>query len=261
MSNLGVLRQEQGNTKKAMELCEETRSLGDANAMSSPCSLGEDLIAIRSRLQTKQEKDEHASPNLPALADESELDPQVQIAIQESIGDIATMQLFAAGVANSQVSQTLHQRRIDAEAGKYVVHLRFSRPCKALRDLLLESEELAPCRQSLQDAGFGVELDSGLKIFVSPDHYKAVMAAVQDRKFFPKDVIVDPALEKQVLQLVSGMKKKDHVKPRASRPIPLGFFLEAEKEDLQVSWSRHFISIKVPSSLCSSSAAQAPKTV
>lgn len=196
-----------------------------------------------------------------ALDDQDELSWNAQAAIEESVHDASAMQLFATVVANEKISETLRQARVVSEAGKYVVHLKLSRPCKALRDILLKSEELAPCRQLLDEAGFKVELESGVKIFVSPEHYEAVLVAIQGQKLHSKDVILSPGLERIVIQLVQGLSKRDKVYPRGSQTIPLGFLLEAQKEDLQVSFSKHFISIKVPSSLSCSSTAEGPKTV
>ena len=162
------------------------------------------------------------------------------------------MQQHSVHSMNESVSAALLHRT--AETGKKVVQLRFSRRCKALRDVLLESMELAPSRQILEAAGFPVELESGLKVLVKPEHYEALMGVIKGQTFSSQDVIVEPELESVVLQLVNGLKKKEKVYPRGSQVIPLGFLLAAKDANLKVSFSKRTINIKVPSSLRSSSA-------
>lgn len=139
--------------------------------------------------------------------------------------------------------------------------MHFSRPCKQLNAVLLESDEIAPYRKALADAGFRLEHDSGLKIIVKPQHYEAVLVAIQGRYFKSKDVIVDPEVESVVLQLVECLPKKNKVYHRSSQVFPLGFLLSAGDDSLQISWTRKFIAIKVPSSMLSASISDGPKTI
>ena len=66
----------------------------------------------------------------------------MQVAIEASLGDTSSMQLSAVAQANEQVSTILHQNRLAQALGKYVVHLQFSRPCKALHDILFEYQKI-----------------------------------------------------------------------------------------------------------------------
>lgn len=190
-----------------------------------------------------------------------DVDFDCQVALETSLGDASAMQLAAAATRNEEVSTHLHQNRLAREAGKHVIHLQFSRPCKALHDALMESDELTSCRLRLEAAGFTFLLGSGCKVFVKPEYYQAVLVAVQGQTLHARDVIVDPDLEMAVVQAASGIRKKNKVNRYRSQTIPLGFLLCAEHDRLEVSFKKRTINIKVPSSLLSSSLSDGPRTV
>jgi len=185
-----------------------------------------------------------ASTSSEQLVDEEDIGTQV--AIESSLCDVVAMQCQAVASSNEQLSATLLQNR-NVQDAKHVVHLKFSRPCEALRDVLLKSDELAAVRQSLEAANFRVELNSGLKILVKPDHYEALMVAIEGQALYSEDVIVEPEFESIVTGLVKGLKKKHKVYPRGSNVIPPGFLLAAKDAGMQVSFARRVITIKVPS--------------
>merc|ERR1712232_1141790 len=80
--------------------------------------------------------------------------------------------------AESQVSDACIPTRLE-ELGPRVVLLTLSRRPQALREILLQAPELDGCRAALAEHGFAVELDSGAKAFVRPEHYEAVLSAVR----------------------------------------------------------------------------------
>jgi len=178
---------------------------------------------------------------------------EAQVAIESSIYDIVAMQSVAIGNANEQVSDALMRSHAACDA-KHVVHLKFTRRCRALREILMESMELAPARRLLEGAGFQVELALGLKVFVKPEHYLPVMAAIQGQALHSEDVVCEPELESIIVLLAEGIRKKEKVYKRESQVIPFGFLLAAKDANLQISFSKRSISIKVPSSLRSASA-------
>merc|ERR1719271_2021141 len=103
-----------------------------------------------------------------------EADFETQIAIEESISrdanDMSSHSQVPAEV-NAQISSAL-LHSADADSGPRVVLLKFSRRPRSLSEALLNAPELADCIQALQLHGFHVELQSGAKVFVHPEHYK-----------------------------------------------------------------------------------------
>merc|ERR1719247_3270226 len=107
---------------------------------------------------------------------------------------------------NAQISSALLYCADDADAdsGPRVVLLKFSRRPRSLGEALLNAPELADCIQALQSHGFHVELQSGAKVFVHPEHYEATLEAIRlgGWTLFPNHVVTEVHLEEVVLGIV-----------------------------------------------------------
>lgn len=177
-----------------------------------------------------------------------------QAAIDASLKDAACdTRTPDASSVNAQISQAL----LSSSKAPHVCLLTYSRSPKSFRDVLMKGPDLSACRSALESQGFLVELQSGTKIFVEPDVYPAVMEAIQlgDFKLAREHVIVSPQLESTVRKLVDDLPKKDKVYARGPHSkVPLGLADIASLGESMVLVSRTFIHIKVPNSMCSSTA-------
>jgi hypothetical protein len=151
---------------------------------------------------------------------------------------------------NAQLSDALLRSRSTDHEPK-VVLLSFSRSPRSYRNILLASPALATWRQRLSDCGYAVELESGAKIFVHPEHYEAVLEAIRlgGWGLFPRHVIVDPELEATVSDIV--MNLGENIYPRAAGTIPLAFSSATSQMETKPSIERTFITFRIPSSLVS----------
>jgi len=191
--------------------------------------------------------------NAPLLLDPEELSAQTAIQESSSIAAASAQECQPIHDANSKVSEDL--LRTGAEQGLYLVLLKFTRSPQAFREALMESPELAEVRDKLQSSGLNVELASGAKVFVEPDHYEAMLEAVRlgNWNLYPEHVIVDPTLETTVIEIVRKLHGKYKVYSKSSDVVPLGFSMSAAQTAHPIQVSKTFISIKLPSSLKSSS--------
>jgi len=174
---------------------------------------------------------------------------EVQDSIESNLQDSAVSQDLDG--VNAQISDVLMRNPLAPSDAK-VILLTFSRDPAALAQTLLQAAELAPCKEALAAEGFDVELPTGAKIFVRPEHHRPAVEAIRlyGLSLKPKHVVVDVELEHVVLKLVESLRpKKVYAKPRTIMPLALAEF--AGNCDYEVDISRTFIDIRVPSSLFS----------
>mmetsp|Transcript_42849 Transcript_42849/g.82013 ORF Transcript_42849/g.82013 Transcript_42849/m.82013 type:complete len:896 (+) Transcript_42849:82-2769(+) len=172
-----------------------------------------------------------------------------QEAIRTSVKDSAVLQDLEG--VNAQISDAL-MRKTPAPSGPKVVLLTFSRDPAALAQTLLQAAELAPFKEALAAEGLDVQLPSGAKIFVRPEHHGPTVEAIRlyGLSLKPKHVVVEAELEQDVLKLVESLRpKKVYAKTRTIMPLALAEL--AGNCDYEVDISRTFIDIRVSSSLCS----------
>lgn len=194
--------------------------------------------------------------------DVDELAAQPALWNSANSSNIAMTSIERESEVNEQVSSAiLHSK--NTEKGLKVLVLRFSRSSRAFRDALLQSPELEDTRNALEQFGYSVELESGAKVFVRPDIYQPVLRAIRlgGWVLYPEHVIVEtPELEDAVIQLAKGLPKKvtntrqnrEKVLPRGATAMPLAFAAAAENLECDVSVSKTFLHVQVPSSMRSS---------
>jgi len=157
---------------------------------------------------------------------------------------------------NAAVGEMVLKRQL-AKVGIHVLLLKVSRRPGGLREALLASPDLSPCRHALEEHGFAVKLRSGAYVFVRPENYQPTMEAIrlQGRKLYPNNIIADVELEKVVKDVVRSLPGRDKVyTKRGVEVIPLAFPSAVASSNYRVSVRRTFIDISVPSSLCSAQA-------
>jgi len=172
-----------------------------------------------------------------------------QDAIENSVKDSAVPQVLEG--VNAQISDSL-MRNTSAPSDAKVVLLTFSRDPAALGQTLLQAAQLAPLKEVLAAESLDVELPSGAKIFVRPEHHGPTVEAIRlyGLSLKPKHVVVDVELEQVVLKLVESLRpKKVYAKTRTIMPLALAEL--AGNCDYEVDILRTFIDIRVPSSLYS----------
>jgi len=140
--------------------------------------------------------------------------------------------------------------------------LKFSRSLPALRQALLDASELKACRESLKSQGLAVELPSGAKMFVRPEHYAPALEAIriQGLTLYPDHVVEDIDIESVVLAVVQDLRGRNFAYPKRKQDIPLGFAATALESGIQVEVARSFLHIRLSSVMCSSSDSAAPRT-
>lgn len=231
--------------------------------------VGCDMSGGRRRVQlpsgkTHLFKPENLEVNLRPLTDTSIEDCGVQAALENSISQGEQTEK-ADGEApqnvNAQISNAL-LLGADVDAGPRVVILRFSRCPKSLGEALLHAPELVGCAEALKVRGFSVELEKGAKVFVHPELYEATLEAVRLGAWTlcPNHVITEVRLEEVVLRVVNRLPSRDSVHPKGSQTVPLGFASFAVEHDSEISVTRSFIEVRIPSSLRSASRT-GPRTV
>jgi len=144
----------------------------------------------------------------------------------------------------------------------------FSRCPESFRQALQSCSELTACQQLLRDSECAPELPSGVKLFVHPYHYAAVVQAVAGRDLRASHIIVAQEFERFVTQAIEGLPKRYKVYFRSSEALslpPEEPDVASSTENLPVDMCipvnivRTFIHLDVPSSLYSKSCG--PKTV
>jgi len=187
-------------------------------------------------------------------------DLPAQTAIEESMVQMHNSQ--DVGSINAQVSNAL-VRSSPADDGPRVVLLKFSRPSSAMRQSLLEADELASCRATLESHGLPVELESGAKIFVRPNNYDPALTAIRlyGLTLYKNHVLVDPELEEVVLQLVQQLHGQSFTYPKCRGVVPLGLAEWTATPDGNLNITRTFIQIQIPNSIQADSEFHAPRTV
>lgn len=155
---------------------------------------------------------------------------------------------------NAEISNMVLQNRLSVP-GPRVEVLTFSRSPNEYRKALMDAPELADCRQALEDKGFAVELSSGAKVFVQPQHYEPLMVKIRMSKLktFPRIVFVDPSLAAVVIRVLERtchqLPQKQKFYNRSKETVPLAFAAAAAEMKINVLESRTFVDIQVPSSL------------
>eukprot|EP00933_Yihiella_yeosuensis_P070128 TRINITY_DN7764_c0_g1_i1.p1 TRINITY_DN7764_c0_g1~~TRINITY_DN7764_c0_g1_i1.p1 ORF type:complete len:591 (-),score=94.32 TRINITY_DN7764_c0_g1_i1:217-1989(-) len=105
----------------------------------------------------------------------------------------------------------------------FTVHIiQYSRHPKTLGQALLKGEELKACRDSLAARGYSCEQPSGAKIFVLPEQFEAVIAAIADQDLKPWHVIVSDEFEKLVVQAVKKLPSSEQVKEKHRKAVVSG---------------------------------------
>ena len=76
----------------------------------------------------------------------------------------------------------------------------------------------------MEERGFAVELDSGAKVFVRPEHYVPVKEALRlgGWPLHADNVLVDPELEATLLEVLGRLPREAGVRVRSAATIPLG---------------------------------------
>jgi len=172
-----------------------------------------------------------------------------QDAIENRVKDSAVLQDLEG--VNARISDAL-MRNTPTPISAKVVLLTFSRDPAALAQTLLQAMELAPFKEALAAEGLDVQLPSGAKIFVRPEHHGPAVEAIRLYRLSlkPKHMVVDVELEQVVLKLVESLRpKKVYAQTRTIMPLALAELVG--NCDYEVDISRTFIDIHVPSSLCS----------
>jgi len=183
-----------------------------------------------------------------------------QAAIEESMLEASAS--HDVGSINAQVSDAL-VRSSPAEGGPHVILLTFSRPSMQLRKILLGSSELAPCRAELEAQGHLVEVESGAKIFLRPEHYNPALAAVRLHgcPLYKNHVVVDIDLEDVVVQLAQQLHGPSFTYVKGKFIYPLGLTELAASSGYDITATGSFVQIHVPSSMRSESEPGAARTL
>lgn len=134
-----------------------------------------------------------------------------------------------------------------------VVLLRFSRSPRSFRGLLAEAAELAACRDALAKAGLAWEHRSGAKMLIKPEHYEPALESLRlaGWSLGRQDVIVDVEMAEVVTGLLLHLPGRDNVYPRGRRSVPLAFSAASLRCEHDITVSKTFINIRIPSSMCS----------
>lgn len=146
--------------------------------------------------------------------------------------------------------------------GPRVRLLKFSRSPPALGQALLEAIELQALRKDLQANGLSVELPSGAKMFVRPEHYKPAMDAMRllGIRLYPDHVIVDPDIEGVILGIVMELRGRNFVYPKQKEVVPIGLVSSAIESGTRLCVSRTFINIPIQNTSSDSAAQRTAST-
>lgn len=154
--------------------------------------------------------------------------------------------------ANAQLSSALiESRRSDLAAS--VALLCFSRSPRSFRTLLAEASGLAPCREALIQGGYALELRSGAKMLVKPEHYDPALEALRlaGWSLSHQHVVVEVELAEVVTDLMKRLPGRESVRPRGQQRVPLAFAAASLQCNSEITVTKTFINISVPSSLVS----------
>merc|ERR1712087_449621 len=157
-------------------------------------------------------------------------------------------------------------------------HYTFTRTPREFHNVLMEGEDLRPCREALHAAGYDPQLESGVKAFVHPWQYEPFMRHLnelvesQTLSLVPKHVFVAPDFQDPLLSAVRNLSSKLRVKAKPAGELRVSCedaitmpamaesapsFEDADAcDDLalfeqELSVKNTFIHVKVPSSLYS----------
>ena len=78
----------------------------------------------------------------------------------------------------------------DVDEPDKITIISYSRGPEALLQALHYSDELAPARKALQEAGYNFILPSGAKVFVHPSDYRVAMVELVFRAYVLEDIIL-----------------------------------------------------------------------
>eukprot|EP00931_Biecheleriopsis_adriatica_P090684 TRINITY_DN64626_c0_g1_i1.p1 TRINITY_DN64626_c0_g1~~TRINITY_DN64626_c0_g1_i1.p1 ORF type:complete len:875 (-),score=146.94 TRINITY_DN64626_c0_g1_i1:77-2563(-) len=255
----------------------------DIRAPRAPISTG----AAVSSMEVRNRRKKHFQAVLEASAAEDRQlalshveENQLKLAIQMSIHNCHGAERMDADEVEDSAclparltegsAVAVNQPGPDAEFRQEVVLLKFLRPSGALRDALLSAPKLAECKALLERHSYTAELESGAKVFVSPDHFTPLMEAIRMGKWqlYPEHVFVDPGLEEVVLGVARGLPRSAKVychKAGLKRySVPTGFAAEVsglDDPDISVEYQRSFVHVRLPSSLVSNRSYAGPATV
>lgn len=220
---------------------------------------GPKLIKPQNLARAERSFPQHRPPNSDSEADDLEHDFAAQHALWYNFEDSPT--LNSVHTVNEQVSGALLQSQ-KPEAGVKVSLLKFSRSPRAFREALLQSLDLQDARLALERRGYSVELDSGAKVFVDAELYQPLLEAIRLANWvlYPEHVIVNPDLESKVIAIARGLpktttdgrSKREKVLPRGTTAVPLAFAGAVVNSEHEITVSKTFIHVKVPSSMRSS---------
>ena len=91
--------------------------------------------------------------------------------------------------ATSDMGSTL-QEIDDVDEPEKITIISYSRGPEALLQALFYSDELAPARKALKEAGYNFILPSGAKVFVHPSDYRVAMVELVFRAYVLEDIIL-----------------------------------------------------------------------
>ena len=95
-------------------------------------------------------------------------------------------------MATSDMGSTL-QEIDEVDEPEKITIISYSRGPEALLKALLYSDELAPARKALQEAGYNFILPSGAKVFVHPSDYRVAMVELVFRAYVLEEIILRPS--------------------------------------------------------------------
>eukprot|EP00931_Biecheleriopsis_adriatica_P102938 TRINITY_DN77843_c0_g1_i1.p1 TRINITY_DN77843_c0_g1~~TRINITY_DN77843_c0_g1_i1.p1 ORF type:complete len:593 (-),score=108.18 TRINITY_DN77843_c0_g1_i1:236-2014(-) len=121
--------------------------------------------------------------------------------------------------ANAQRSEEIPR----GVSSSFAVHvIQYSRHPKMLRRALLEGEELKECRDELAARGYSCEQSSGAKVFVLPEQFEPVIAAIEDQDLKPWHVVVSDEFEKAVVRTVKQLPSQEQVREKSNKAVVAG---------------------------------------
>ena len=81
----------------------------------------------------------------------------------------------------------------DVDEPEKITIISYSRGPEALLKELSYSEDLAPARKALKEAGYNFILPSGAKVFVHPSDYRVAMVEVVFHAYVLEEIILRPS--------------------------------------------------------------------
>lgn len=147
-----------------------------------------------------------------------------------------------------QVLYARYVRQRSRPGPSHVVLLKYTRSPSAFRAELLSAPQLAQCRKALETHGFQVEIESGAKMFVKPEEYRAAVETIRVNRWelYPDHIVVTPDLEQTVMSVVQGLPKKWRVYFKERTLLPLGFAAASLQIPASALVSNTFINFRVP---------------